>query len=552
MPAGRSAPELAVLLLELASVVKARSVFAPGEPRLAAVFDRCVRAWRTDLARHGALQLELTPAGFREVGGGGHLQHARLGELLRDLGARGLTRLRFDMELDGDALAGFVHLLADPFLRELRGPAFVARLTALVPIGIAVELVAREAPLVPAMPAPPPAVEQVRPDEDTEVELVAVEAEAESDTAPAVDVPAVEEFAGEPGSDPDSDTMPIAETPHAAPLDVLLGELSGCGNAASYLDLARRAITEAERARDANELYRVLDALAQHIETKEQRLSEIARSFLVSLCQGDALRDLLERTARGVGAEQVRSAQILALVGEPAAAAVLERMPAYPELVQRERLVPLVLALGDRAVPELMQRLDRPERDIARNAAHILGMMQHPGAVERLSELAVGKDAVLREESARALVRIGTDDAVSGLTRGLRGEREVVSSAVQHLGGTANAKAVTPLGHALERALEAKDVELAKEILRALGRVGRPEANVIFGSVMRRKAGLTGRWLKDVKVAAASALSTVPGDQAVALLAEALQSRDEPLRRAAQRALDRRAEAVARGSRAVQ
>jgi hypothetical protein len=37
----------------------------------------------------------------------------------------------------------------------------------------------------------------------------------------------------------------------------------------------------------------------------------------------------------------------------------------------------------------------------------------------------------------------------------------------------------------------------------------------------------------------------------VALLAEALESRDEPLRKAAQRALDRRAEAVARGSRAV-
>lgn len=138
---------------------------------------------------------------------------------------------------------------------------------------------------------------------------------------------------------------------------------------------------------------------------------------------------------------------------------------------------------------------------------------------------------------------------MAGLVRGLRGDRAVAISAVQHLAGTASARAVAPLGHALERALEAKDVELAKEILRALGRVGRPEANVIFGAVMRRRAGLTSRWLKDVKVAAASALATVPGDQAVALLAEALQSRDEPLRRAAQRALDRRAEAVARGSR---
>ena len=525
--AGRSAPELAVLLLELASVVKARSVFSPGDAKLAAVFDRCVRTWRADLSRHGALELELTPGGFREVGGGGVLQHARLGELLSLLGARGLARVRFDADLDGDALAGFVHLLADPALRGLRGAEFAARLSLLSPVGIRVDAEPGEA---------------AAKDEDTAVELVEDAPGGLASGPPA-------SGSGAPGIDPDSDTMPIEESPHAEPLEALLGELGEADGAGSYIDLARRALTEAERARDANALYRVLDALAQHAETKELRVGEAARSFLASACQGDALRDLLDRAARGVGAEQVRAAQILSLVGEPAAAAVLERMSAYPETVQRERLVPLVLALGERAVPELMLRLERGERDLARSAAHILGMMQHPGAVARLAELASGADAALREEASRALVRIGTEEAVNGLARGLRGEREVAISAAQHLGGTASARAVAPLGHALERALEAKDVELAKEILRALGRVGRPEANVIFGSVMRRKAGLTGRWLKDIKVAAASALATVPGDQAVALLAEALQARDEALRRAAQRALDRRAEAVARGSR---
>jgi hypothetical protein len=526
-PAFRSAPELAVLLLELASVVKARSIFAPGEPKLTAVFGRCVRAWRTDIARHGALTLELTADGFRERGGGGVLRHARLGELLAALRSRSLKSLRFEAELDGDALAGFVHLLAEQGASATRGEAFAARLTTLVPIGISIEL-EEEPAAAPRVDVPsPPFV---------------------GSTDPQGFVPREERLFE---ADPDSDTMPIEASPQADALGTLLGELRDCAGTASYLDLARRAITEAERARDAEATYRVLDALAQHVEMKEHRLAEIARSFLMSLCQGDALRDLLERTARGSGVEQVRSAQILMLVGEPAAAAVLDRMPAYPELVQRERLVPLMLALGERAVPELMQRLVRPEREIARSSAHILGMLQHPGAVQPLAELAAGTDPVLREEAARALVRIGSEDAVNALAGGLRGERAVAISAAQHLAGTASALAVGPLGHALERALEAKDVDLAKEILRALGRVGRPEANAIFGSVMRRRAGLTGRWLKDVKVAAASALATVPGDQAVALLAEALQSRDEPLRKAAQRALDRRAEAVARGSRAV-
>jgi HEAT repeat protein len=551
---GRSAPELAVLLLELASVLKARRIFEPGEPKLALVFDRCVRAWRTDLARHGALELELSAVGFREVGGRGVLQHARLGELLAELRSRDLARVRFDPELDGDALAGFVHLLADLAPPLLSGAGFVARLGALVPIGIVAQPgVAPEPAVLPAPDAPPEPPPEPAADPIAATLAVAPtpEALATAEPAPAA-TPEPDAPTDTAADESDSDTMPIATAPEGSPLDALLGELGDCTSTASYLDLARRAITEAERSRDADSVQRVLATFALHVETKEQRLGEVARSFLASMCNGDALRDLLERVARGSGAEQVQSAQILAAVGEAAVPALLERLPAYPEIVQRERLVPLVLALGERAAPELMRRLATGERELARPAAHILGMMQHPGAVPLLADLAVGGDPIVREEAARALVRIGTQDAVHGLARGLRAERAVVVSAVQHLGGTASASAVAPLGHALERALEAKDVEVAKEILRALGRVGRPEANPIFASVMRRKAGLTGRWLKDIKVAAASALSTVPGDQAVALLAEALQSRDEPLRKSAQRALDRRAEAVTRGARMAQ
>jgi HEAT repeat protein len=512
--AGRTAPELAVLLLELASIVKARTLLAPGDPKLSAAFERCLRTWRGDLARSGPLALVIEASGFREESERGLLKHDRLAELLRELQRRQLRLLRFDAEMDGDALAGFAHLLTDASARSLLGDAFVERLRAWVPIGIASEAaeVAAEAP------------------------------------APASATPAEPERDARELADPDSDTEPLGKESARSPLDEMLDELGGCESPSAYIDGMRRAVTEAERARDADVMFRVISVLAEHVETKEPRVSDSARDFLAPLAMGPALSDLLERAARGSGADQVRAAQILVLVGEPAAAAVLDRMPAYPESLQRERIIPLLLALGERAAPELLNRLERPDPAIARSAAHVLGMLQHPAAVPRLSDLAVGADPLLREEAARALVRIGTEDAVAGLARGLRSERSVVISSVQHLAGTASPKAVAPLGHALERALEAKDVELAKEVVRALGRLGRPEANGIFGSLMHRKAGITGRWLKDVKVAAATALSSVPGDQAVTLLAEALQSRDEPLRKAAQRALDRRAEAVSRSA----
>ncbi len=531
-PAARTAPELAVLLLELARIVKARRFYGPRDAQLAAVFERALRAWRTDLVRHGALALEIRPDGFREAGGQGVLTHARLGELLADLSGAGVQTLIFEADMDGDALAGFAELLAGDRRARPAGGSFAEQLHARVPIGIAATSGA-------AAPAPAAVAAAPRP--------------------AAAGAPPVQEVPTEPLVD-EVEPVTLAEAQRAArkdaarkdagaPLDPLLAELGDCDSASSYQDLARRAVTEVERAADAELALRVMDRLATDADSKEERLGDIARSFLRKLCSDARLGGLLDRVANAEGAQQVRAVQILTLVGEPAAAAVIELLPSFPERVQRERLMPLLLALGDQAVPELIGRLDRPEPEIARSAAHLLGMLQHPAAVPRLAELSVGPDPAMRDEAARALVRIGSEEAVAALARGLRGRTsEVAIAAVQHLAATASPRAVAPLGHALERALEAKDVELAKEIVRALGRLGRPEVNVIFGSLMKRKVGFANRWLRDLKVIAASSLATVPGDQAVALLAEALQSRDEQLVRAAQRALDRRAESVARSA----
>lgn len=533
--AARTAPELAVLLLELARIVKARRFYGAGDARLADVFGRSLRAWRSDLMRSGPLTLEIRSDGFAELGGGGVLHHARLEDLLRDLRARGVETLTFDADMDGDALAAFADLVAsDESLPKPGAGGFAERLRRLVPVGVAVTEQAQTAPGPPL--APPAAVVQ-------KLEAVALSpADAASGAA------AEPELEGAPAVSPDADTLPMDPAEQLSQLDLLLAELEVCDSAGSYLDLARRAVREAERVRGGDALYRVVDRLAGDIESKHDRLHEIAGSLLESLCGGDALAPLLERVAHAEGAEQVRAAQILALVGEPIAARVLDRLPSFPERIRRERMFPLILALGERAVPELLQRLARPDREDSRFAALLLGMLQHPAAVTRLAELLAEPDANLREDAAKALVRIGSEDAVAALARGLRGDGASAIATAHHLAATSSPRAVGPLSHALERALDAKDANLAKELLRALGRLGRPEANTAFGALMRRKSGLGSRWMRDVKIAAATALATVPGDQAVALLAEALESRDDGLRRAAQRALDRRAESVSRAA----
>ena len=63
--------------------------------------------------------------------------------------------------------------------------------------------------------------------------------------------------------------------------------------------------------------------------------------------------------------------------------------------------------------------------------------------------------------------------------------------------------------------------------------------------ILLRKGFLRRRHNRELKLAAASALGRLPGDEAVGALAQAAQSRDSHIRRAAQIALDRRAQVLA-------
>jgi HEAT repeat protein len=104
---------------------------------------------------------------------------------------------------------------------------------------------------------------------------------------------------------------------------------------------------------------------------------------------------------------------------------------------------------------------------------------------------------------------------------------------------------VDPLLHAMREAIQSREIECAREAIRALGRLARPEATGALAEVLLSKSILRRRRLRELKVAAASALGRIPGDDAVGALAQAARSRDAQLRRTAQTALDRRAQALA-------
>jgi HEAT repeat protein len=514
----RTAPELATLLLELGRVIRARRFYPPGDPRLVAVFARSLRAWRSDFERRGPLDVELTPEGFREAGGRGVLSHPGLAELQRDLAERGVTQLRFDVNLDAEVFAAFAEVLATPSGKTASRGGFAAALYAHSPAGIRVNGV--------------DAVEAAPPRKD--------------DVAPAAKADPLDWGSLETDLSSHDD---LREVPPSHDLDVLLRQLDECESNSGYQDLARRTAQAAERAwgeGQRDDVFPVFVRLATHAHAKRADLSRgFAQSFLRSLVQGERLEYVIRRALRGLEPGDLDASQVLLAVGEATVPALLDAASSLERGAERDRLAALVVSFGERALPVILERLAaRDSSPRLRAAIRAAGELQHPNVVPLLGRLLDAEERSVREETLRALVRVGSDSAIGVLARALDSATPGLAlSALHGLGSTGSARAVEPLRRALDQALEARDVPRAKEVIRTLGRLGRPEAGRALVSLLERRVRIGGGWLRELKSAAVAALAGIPGDEAVAALAQAAQARDSQLRRAAQTALDRRAQA---------
>lgn len=337
-------------------------------------------------------------------------------------------------------------------------------------------------------------------------------------------------------------------------LGELLRELESCEDVASYLELARqvgRHAEQASEAKDGDTAYRVLVALAGQAAGKDNpRLSDVAQSFLSSLVQGPRLKDLVERACAPSQGESVRASQILLQVGEPVVRPLLDAADGARDAARRGHLHGVLIAMGEKILPELLRRMAEEENlEAVKNAIRLTGETQNPEGVPRLNQLLAHPNASVREEAAKALVRVGSERAIDALIRSLRSKTPGLPElAIYCLGATGQERAVVPLVQTLQEAVEERQVERGREVIRALGRLGRPAATSALAELLLRKSVMGRRGLRDLKLAAATVLGGLPGDEAVGALAQAARSRDPQLRRAAQTALDRRAHAFARSS----
>ncbi|MBW2240473.1 MAG: hypothetical protein JRH01_00680, partial [Deltaproteobacteria bacterium] len=346
----RSAPELVSLLLELARVVKARSYFAPGDPRLGPVFEHTRRVWAADLRRHGPIELAIEP-GRLEQGGTSVPIDGRLAAPLADWSARGVWRLRVEPEADAEALAGLVEVLALPdevLSREGgAGPALARR----VPDGVSIEMPA-DAPGLPVPKRPilseetpalrplPPVHVEPEPEDDAPT-LENIREPTGEPTDPISGQPDEEGFASdteqilpEPARAPsgsrgtgDEETQPVAlplgessgdtmrsgsgMPPPSDTAATLLREIEGSAGGGAYGELVDGLVRLVENEADGLGLaatLRILAALAAECDAKRaDQDQEIARTALRRLTAGERLDAVIDRAADG-GADAERAA----------------------------------------------------------------------------------------------------------------------------------------------------------------------------------------------------------------------------------------------------
>jgi HEAT repeat protein len=526
---GRSPADAAMLLIELGRAVKAFRFYEPENPARKTALERSYRAWQAELERRGVLDLELAGGGFRLAGE--PLGLGPLDELARALADAGVARLRVEPQLGLDGFTALAAALAlDPDERAEAGSLSEA-LAAAAPGALSIHAVVGADSLA-----------RVGLDEDADL------------PAPKRQTTNVDPLSAlngllhaEPDESRSGELRPEPEPDRGAELVSRLRELDECRDDTRYAGLLQgiAADTTALSGRGApDDVYRSILVLSAHAvdSLRSERQRTLAEDLLFQLAAGERLADVVQRACAGGPMPSVRATQILLQLGAHAVPHLLDALLAADDPERRGRINAILIAMGEKTVPEVRASLEKGEPERARVAARLAGESQNPALVPYLRNLLrePGTPLELLKECARALMRIGSRSAEQALLEALGSPRiELSTVAAACTGSTGSARAFDGLVAALRRALRDDQLELAREAIRGLGRLGRADAVPILQEILERRSWLGRRKLRELQLAAAGAVGLIPGPAARTCLERAAARGDAQVRRAARTALSR-------------
>ena len=275
---------------------------------------------------------------------------------------------------------------------------------------------------------------------------------------------------------------------------------------------------DAEEMRGRSPHVRSMVMLAIHRVSARPVIEELVQRL--GKARSEEERTGLRSTLLHIGADTVTP-----LVRELVGATDVSARRAY-----RDALV----ALDHVGVPLLEDMVGDERWFVVRNMVGILGEIRSADAVEHFRRTIEHPDARVRRETVLALSKVGGEEAVPLLAKGLNdAEAALRGAAALGLGLTKLSVAVGPL---LNRLPQEGDPEVEVEIVRALGRVGDPRAVPVLAE-RASGGGFFSRVPSSIRVEATRALGEIGGEPARAVLHRLLRERNAEVREAAVKAL---------------
>ncbi len=503
---------VAPLLLELARAFRARQFYPSTHPAMRDALDRVSGLWIAALSRTSEIDLSFRQASF-VLPDGVELRGPGIDTLAGELRVRRVRRLRVLPGVDPIEIAALVETLvidADA-LASLGGFQ-----QALVEAGV--RHVTTEDP---------------KPDDETPI------------SGPRYPEPEPQQLTTAEKVD-----LAAPPAPSRAPMDSdgsvalvrLLAELEVCEESGVYSELAdgiASTVATLLRGGEQQEAYRALLVYTRHAD-QFQRRDEIrreARGRLRALVRDRTLLDFVLRQAcETSGLRSVQAIQALICIGPSVVPQLLQRLYTS-ESKAHAQTTSVLIALGEQALPGVVDELAATEPERARRAARLLGEMQNPFGVDFLIEGLNTRDERVRREVARALARIGNERALRGLTETLhRTDIELACIAATALGSARGSRAVAALSSCLDEKTLTNE-EVRREAIRSLGRIGSDAGIPALVQVLAQGSLLHRRRFRERQLLAAQALSRISGPAARAALEKQRDTGSAEIRRTCEAAL---------------
>ena len=278
-----------------------------------------------------------------------------------------------------------------------------------------------------------------------------------------------------------------------------------------------RLITQGRSAVDAGDYAALLQVTHDFLDaietTKSEASSRVHRLELKRLLSKHHIAQFARMAATGNQRELAIS--VLRRLGSDATEILMDLLVETEAMAERRGYFSALTRMED-GTEIIIHHLDHPTWYVVRNAAELCGEMRLAKSVPKLARHVTHPDERVRKSVAVALSRISTPDVLEPISRMLKDSSPAIRVTV--LGNLEGSKS-RPLAMPLAALLESEEhPDVQREILRALGRIGTPDALL----ALRRVAnGEMRRLPKRLRLQAIESLGGVgtPGAQILRTLA---------------------------------